>query len=167
MSIAHAIAQSGVRHVEIGGLVWRIEKVSNEALLANGASVVDFLDVQTKRDLVAQAKAAGAASEEQAKELINRKIADQLTEKNVARLTQSIADRDNAAVCAGVTGAGLDVEHIEALSIVSDPRKADPDNSILWVGALDAKTRDALAKAVIGLLSEDLGSRLARFQGAA
>lgn len=163
MGIAAEIAKSAESSVEVGGYLWRIIKVRNDALLDFGASFVDLIPIQGKREIAAKAR---AGHEAEARELAARSLADAMNEANLKKLqTQSIRI-DRACVCAGVTGIRRGPEDAwEPVRIVENERDADPENDVIWVDALPESTVSALSAEVQGLLREDLPARVARFRG--
>lgn len=152
----------------VGGVEWRIVKVSGEELASVGGSFVDLIDIASKREIAA---AAQAGNEKQAKELATRKLAEAMNDANLKRMQEHVTRAAKALVCAGVTGAREPgKEAWEPVRFVLEERAADPsppnaEDRKLWVGVLPAKDRDALAAAVQTLLTEGLSDRLARFRG--
>ena len=143
MSILHAIKNASIDEVEAAGLFFRVRRICSADLAKAG---VAFLAVASPDD----------NKEQSAEEVMNRISPKQAGE---------MATLQEATVCAGTIAVG-DGEQWDALKLVMDQKKEDPDKGLLWVGGLPAGVVDVLFALIMSLSTDgdEAAERLASFR---
>ncbi len=150
--ILHALATAAVKQVTLGGVEWRLRRVSSADLARAQAGALALLPVDP-------APTKGKAKKSQ------QKGVQGLSPEALA----STAKMAEAMACASVTHARAPGAEWEALTLVMDRDKADPDKGRLWVGDLTMSVRQGLFTEAMAHSTEDgeAVERLQSFRGTA
>ncbi len=141
MGVLHVLAKDGQRELIAGGVEWRIRRVDSSDLMFVQGGMLAMLQ-------------ASAGEEAPTKELISSLSLDEMAQA---------ASMQDAMVCAAVTHARELGGEWEAIRLVPNREKADPDQGSLWVADIHYATRQEIFGEAMALTTED-GEAVERLQ---
>ena len=151
-TILHAIQNASMDTVEASGMEWRVRKVCSADLARVGFAAL----------AVATPSATPSAT--------NGQAADDLA-VTLSRISpkqaEHLAGLQDATVCAGCMAVREPEGEWEELALTIDPKKANPDKAILWVGSLPAGVIEVLFTRIMELSTDggEAADRLRAFRG--
>lgn len=137
--VLHALATAAVREVVLGGVEWRLRRVSSADLARAQAGALALLPV----DPSPKKKGRKAETPE---ELMRRMPPESIAQQ--ARMSDAMA-------CASVTHVRGQGDDWEPVALIMDRDKADPEQARLWIGDLTMSTRSGLWREAMAHSTQD------------
>ena len=159
MSIVQLLHEASTREVELGGLCWRIIRVSSEDLARAQVALLQILPVDP--NTTTKKKTKGKKSPEDSEFADAASMLRKIGEEGAAKASKM----QDAMAVAGVVAVRQDGGEWEEVRLSMKQEDQNPDGAppVLWVGSLPKPLRDQLGTEVIKWTTED-GEAIARLE---